>query len=241
MVTMTVWKTKKQGLMRCAIVCLTVCCACPAKPVPSPPQPPPPTVQANLVFRDEFSEYNPRWRQIGGQWIFRNDQLQQTTDNPAEGNAIMVVDTTTIADAEIVTAVRMTSSELPQYRARSDQETVDARRFVSGAGIVFRYVDDNNFYMFRLAGEEGAVFGKMLDGEWHDLVNPRASEFLPSGRIRYDEEYALRVKVEGNRIQCWVNNRAVVNKEDDSFSTGKFGLVTFRAQGQFSFIEVLEI
>jgi hypothetical protein len=93
--------------------------------------------------------------------------------------------------------------------------------------------------MFRLAGEEGAVLGKMVDGQWQDLANPRAADFL-SSLIRMDTPYSLRVRAQGRRIQTWVNDRAVASLEDGSFTTGRVGLITFRTQAAFASIKVVE-
>ena len=74
---------------------------------------------------------------------------------------------------------------------------------------------------------------------WHELANPRAADFAGT-RLRTDVSYRLRVRVAGNRIQCFINDKAVVNLEDDSLSVGRVGLTTFRSQAIFAGLRVSE-
>jgi hypothetical protein len=108
-----------------------------------------------------------------------------------------------------------------------------------GAGIIFRMKDRDNFYMFRLAGEEGAVLGKMVNGKWTDLANPRSTDNLP-GRVRFSGSnwYRLKVKVYDKRILCYINDSAVVSYEDNEFGLGHFGLCTFKARADFDYIRI---
>jgi hypothetical protein len=104
---------------------------------------------------------------------------------------------------------------------------------------VFRYQDERNFYMFRTAGEEGVVLGKVVDGEWQELANPRALDFA-GVLLKSDTHYRLRVRVVGNRIQAWVGDKAVANVVDDSLGTGRVGLATFRSKAAFAALRIIE-
>ncbi|MCK5681624.1 hypothetical protein KAI46_12525 [bacterium] len=162
--------------------------------------------------------------------------LKQHSEDDRALNAIMYISTPQISNATIETKTRMnfdlslgiTESELKRYR------------YFIGTGIVFRLVDQNNFYMFRLAGEEGCVLGKMVDGRWVDLKNPRRLNFLEGGRIKANNWYTLKVTVDGNNIQCFINGSPVINYNDleSEFSLGHFGLVTFKCFGDFEYIKV---
>lgn len=192
----------------------------------------------HVLLADDFNQYNPQWRTVRGQWAVQDGSAIQVRDDAREQNAIMYFDPLIVADAEVATAVKM-SATLPQFPTPEDGARINELRRIAGAGLVFRYQDENNFYMFRLAGEDGAVLGKMVDGQWQDIVNPRAADF-GGALIKMDTEYALRVRVQGRRIECWINGRAVANLEDSSFSTGRVGLVTFRTRAAFSSIRVVE-
>ena len=193
---------------------------------------------SSLLFADEFNSYNPRWRQVRGQWSISDGSLRQTRDDVRDLNAVFYYDPLTIADADIATEATMVV-DLPQFLTRADEELSNVKRRVAGAGIVFRYRDENNFYLFRTAGEEGAVLGKVVDGDWRELANPRAANFA-GARLKMDTPYTLRVRVAGKRIQCWIAGQAVANLEDESFMTGRVGLTTFRSRASFAFVKVTE-
>jgi hypothetical protein len=193
---------------------------------------------ASPLFSDDFATHNPRWRQVRGQWSVLGGSLLQIRDDVRELNTIMYYDPLTIADAEITAETTMIA-DLPQFLTAADEELLNVKRRIAGAGIAFRYQDENNFYLFRTAGEEGVVLGKVVNGEWAELANPRAADFA-GARLKMDTPYMLRVRVSGRRIQCWIGDRAVANLEDDSFSTGRIGLTTFRSKASFSFVRVVE-
>jgi hypothetical protein len=220
------------------VAALAMGCGSAQMPPPAPPAPPPPTSSEKVLLHDDFDQQNPQWRQVRGQWAVTNGQAVQVRDDAREQNTIMFFDPLSIADADITTVVSM-QARLPQFQTAGDAELIEARRRIAGAGLVFRYQNENNFYMFRLAGEDGAVLGKMQDGRWTDLANPRAADFSGSP-IKVDTPYRLRVRTQGRRIQCWINDRAIVSLEDPTFSTGRVGLVTFRTQASFDSIHVVE-
>lgn len=205
---------------------------------PAAPPAPPPASGEKVLLHDDFDQQNPQWRQVRGQWAVQGGQAVQVRDDAREQNTIMFYDPLSIADAEISSVVTM-QARLPQFQTAGDTELIEARRRIAGAGLVFRYQNENNFYMFRLAGEDGAVLGKMHDGQWTDLINPRAADFSGS-LLKIDTPYTLRVRAQGRRIQCWINDRAIANLEDSSFTTGRVGLVTFRTQASFQSIHVIE-
>ncbi len=223
------------ALVALPLLTLTGCASAP----PAPPVPPaPPSNQEKVIFADDFRQYNPQWRQVRGQWAVVQGRLLQTRDDARELNTVMFYDPIVVADAEITTQATMLA-DMPQFLTADDQELLKTKRQVAGAGIVFRYQDENNFYLFRLAGEDGVVLGKVVRGQWSELINPRAMDFAGM-LLKMDTPYALRVRVQGNRIQCWVADKAVANLEDTSFSTGRFGLSTFRSKAAFTSIRVVE-
>jgi hypothetical protein len=101
--------------------------------------------------------------------------------------------------------------------------------------------------MFRLAGEEGCVLGRMVDGKWYNFVNPRRAKFLEGGRIKPNYWYALKVKVIGNNIQCFINDSPVINYSDfeskggkEPITVGHLGLATFKCFADFEYINVYQ-
>lgn len=207
------------------------------------------------LFCDPFNSYVAGWKQVRGKWEYErvldgDYVLHQKSDSSRERNALMYFDNLNIADVDISTAVNM-DFDFPQVAIAEDEPRIRRLRRVAGAGIVFRLQDENNFYMFRTAGEEGMVLGKMVDGEWTDLANPRAEDYL-TGKLGYAGWYGLRVRVRAERIQCWIvelateagwpveRAQAVVSVRDNTFSTGRTGLATFEVRSKFSFFRLEE-
>ncbi len=213
--------------------------ACAAHRMPAAPMPPaPPTSRERVLLADNFQQYNPRYRQVRGQWALLGGKLVQTRDDARELNTVMFYDPLTVADAEITADVTMLV-DMPQFQSPDDLDLVNSKRRIAGAGLVFRYQDENNFYLFRTAGEDGVVLGKVVNGVWSELANPRAADFAGT-LLKMDTPYTLRVRVVGNRIQCWIADKAVANLEDAALSTGRVGLATFRSRAAFQELRVIE-
>ena len=196
----------------------------------------PPTEK--VLLAEDFETYSPHWRQVRGQWALVGGDLLQARDDARELNAMMFFDPLNVADADITTEVTVLN-DLPQHLTVGDDDLMVAKRRIAGAGVVFRYQDENNFYLFRTAGEEGVVLGKVIDGQWHELATPRAADFAGLF-LRTDTPYTLRVRVVGNRIQAWIGDKAVINMEDGSIGTGRVGLATFRSKAAFTALRVVE-
>jgi hypothetical protein len=191
-----------------------------------------------VLLSESFDNYDPHWRQVRGHWALVEGNLLQARDDARELNAVMFNDSVSVADADITTEVS-TLLDMPQVILASDDELLRTKRRVAGAGLVFRYQDEDNFYLFRTAGEEGVVLGKVVNGEWHELANPRAADFA-GVMLKSGTPYTLRVRIVGNRIQAWIGDRAVANIEDDSLGTGRIGLATFRSKASFSALRIVE-
>jgi hypothetical protein len=221
-----------------SLLCVSVAACGPKTTVVQQPAPPP-ALNEKVLLSDNFQRPDPRWRQVRGQWGVTSGKLTQVRDDSRELNTVFYYDPLIIADAEITLAGAMMMADMPQFMTAADQELLRTKRQIAGAGIDFRYQDENNFYLFRTAGEDGLVLGKLVNGEWHDLANPRAADFA-GVLLKMDTPYQLRVRVSGKNIQCWIADKAVANLEDSQFSTGRIGLSTFRSKASFGSIRVVE-
>jgi len=212
------------------------------KTAPPPPPPAPAEIGPKMIFFDNFTSHKNEWQQLSGIWQWdANGFLLQRTSDPRQINCLVYIQNPQISDATIETMVRI-KPDLPATLTDSDQDKqlLYNVRYIIGAGIVFRMQDRDNYYMFRLAGEEGSVLGKMVDGEWKDMANPRTADFLTGQRVKFAESnwYRLKVEVYGNRIVCSINDVPVINKTDDTYGLGKVGLVTFKTFADFKNIKV---
>jgi hypothetical protein len=209
------------------------------------PQTAPPAVDTarDVIFYDNFSQIQGTWQQVSGIWETLDGHLIQKTDDPRHLNAIRYIQTPRIADATIETEVRIRPYRPEQWTSSpADEQLARNIRYIIGAGIVFRMQDPDNFYMFRLAGEEGAVLGRMIDGQWNepDLCNPRVRDFLEGSRIgfRRDNWYRLKVEAYGSRMTVFINGEPVCSAVDATFTIGHVGLVTFKTAADFDYVKV---
>jgi hypothetical protein len=202
------------------------------------------SIAPKTIYYDSFNSVKSEWQQMNGIWETRTDTGYriQKNDDPAHLNAISYVQTPRVVDATIEALVRVNPAHA-QYMNPSvplDAEKINTLRYTMGAGIVFRLQDQQNYYMFRLAGEEGAVVGKMVNGEWFDLCNPRVRGILEGSRIgfRSDNWYRLRLDAYGRRITAYINDEPVCDVQDGTFTIGQVGLVTFKTAADFDYFQV---
>ncbi len=89
-------------------------------------------------------------------------------------------------------------------------------------GIIFRYVDDNNYYRFDISPDGFFLLTKFENGEWHTLVDWTASDAINTGQTTN----VLKVSAFGNEIAVFANGQELSRITDDSFSAGNFGFFT---------------
>jgi Domain of Unknown Function (DUF1080) len=99
-----------------------------------------------------------------------------------------------------------------------------------GGGIVWRYQDNNNYYIARMNPlEDNFRVYKVVDGK-------RSKEFqdvtvkVPSG-----EWHTIKINQVGNHIECFLDDKKQLDVKDDSITkAGKVGLWT-KADAQTHF------
>ena len=204
-----------------------------------------------VIFTDNFApaatEMRNLWQNNGkGSWMVQgpisslqgceDGCLSQNSEDPRALNAIDFLLSPSMSNGTIETMVRYSYD----LSVAESQERLNNLKSFIGAGIVFRMTDVNNFYMFRLAGEEGVVLGKMVNGNWTDLANPRRVDFLHGDKFRPKTWYKLKVKANGDRIEAFINDNPVIQTTDSSFTVGRLGLTTFKTVADFEYIKLTE-
>jgi len=89
------------------------------------------------------------------------------------------------------------------------------------SGVIFRHLDDDNFYLFGVGNDGLFSLRKKVDGEWQDL-----QEWLESDAILGEERSVntLGILAQGEEIHLLINDEAVASLTDDQFSSGNMGL-----------------
>ncbi len=203
------------------------------------------------------------WVTPRGHWIWqRNTQglpgcedgcLKQQSVDPRMTNAFAYVKTPHVANGVIEAKVRFVN-ENTAYSVNMLEMITKA-----GAGIMFRMKDESTYYLFRLAGDRGAVLGiasKEFEDGWCDLDNPRSIDFLEGGNVRFNEWYNLKVELSGASITCYINETPIIsvnlrdlpepmtpckaraNKVAAKMTVGGFGVTTWKSMADFEYIKV---
>ena len=159
---------------------------------------------------------------LAGAWEVREDPnapsgskvLRQTSADPTSYRfPVCVYDPLTLTDGEISVRFKPLSGEVDQ-----------------AGGIVWRYRDEDNYYVVRAnALEDNVVLYKMEHGKRSDLKPVGAGWFtygekadVPSGK--WSE---LHVVARGSRFEVSLNGAALFVVDDDTFAgSGKVGLWT---------------
>jgi len=100
-------------------------------------------------------------------------------------------------------------------------------------GVLFRCVDYDNLYYFRVSNLGDAGLYMSRDGQWVELVAPTYTSALLPG-----QENLLRVVADGPRFSFWINGEYVFQITDDSLTTGNIGVAAeLMNQGDEAIVE----
>jgi hypothetical protein len=91
----------------------------------------------------------------------------------------------------------------------------------NGFGVVLRYVDSDNFYIFAVSSDGQYTFGYYLDNTWTQVIPWTPSDAINQG----DSTNKLSVACKGNHFILSVNGTIVEDLTDDTFSAGDIGLM----------------
>jgi hypothetical protein len=140
--------------------------------------------------------------------------LAQTSINPGPVFNLCIMEGTKYKDVDMSVAFKAVAG-------KGDQ----------GGGLVWRCQDNNNYYITRMNPlEDNFRFYKVVDGKRKELVSRDIK--LESGKW-----HTLRVVHKGDKIQCYLNGKLLIETTDDTFlQAGKVGLWT-KADAQTYFAD----
>jgi hypothetical protein len=163
------------------------------------------------VFVDDFAATTvDQWTHSGtGQWTFSGGAFAQNSAG-AEARAVIG---------------GKTSDQVVQARVRQVAWSTagTAERW---AGLLARYVDDNNYYYLHLRSGGTVSLRKLVNG----TITTLASAPLA---VSLNTQYALRLEVVGNQLRGYVNGNLLLQATDSSLASGISGLMTNKAAAQF--------
>lgn len=186
-------------------------------------------------FEDFFTNELRKWDALTCCWQivgYEDGKLLRQKADDAKGNTRVVVAERKFASAAIETRVRFAG--YPHV----SQSKADLERL--GAGIMFAYHDENNYYLFRLAGDDKAVLGKVVGGKWIAIKDKVAR--TPATPAITDVEkapwYILKVVVTPDAITCYVDDSAVFTAHGEKPESGRVGFTTFHAVADFAYLKI---
>ena len=141
--------------------------------------------------------------------------LAQTAESPSSMFNICVLEDSKYKDVEL-------SVSFKAIAGKKDQ----------GGGFVWRYQDNNNYYICRMNPlEDNYRVYKVVDGK-------RSAQFQDAeAKVPVGEWHTLKVKMEGDHIQCFLDGKKYLDVKDDSIKeAGKVGLWS-KADAQSHFDE----
>lgn len=97
-------------------------------------------------------------------------------------------------------------------------------------GVIFRRVDNNNFYLFNVSSDGYYGLRMLVDDEWEEIIQWDRTDAIGSVE---GSSNRLGVLARGPRISLYVNNTLLGEVADDTFSAGKIALAagTFEEAG----------
>jgi hypothetical protein len=148
------------------------------------------------------------------QWEIRKDQsaptqpyvlAQVSNDGTNDRSPLVIYDKVSFRDGDI-------SVRLKPVGGREDQ----------GGGLVWRYRDENNYYLVRAdALQRNVTVFKVENGRRSQILS------RPSRDLAINGWSILKISARGNRFQVYVDHRRILQGQDNTFSgSGKAGLCT---------------
>jgi hypothetical protein len=86
--------------------------------------------------------------------------------------------------------------------------------------VIFRYVDDRNFYRADISGDGYYALFKYKDGKWTKL-----QDYVESSAVKQDKSTNhLQIVAKGNQFTLNVNGQPVKTFTDNDFPSGNIGV-----------------
>ena len=168
----------------------------------------------NALFFDDFVE------ESGCGWL----QFSSGGNSAEIADGVLRVGTTTTG------AVAWTN---PQIDVSDAELSVQARQISdsndNGYGLICRYSDDENFYVFLISGDGFYAIGKYVS-ESPDIIYLTGSapiHYTASDAINQGiSTNLLRATCDGNQLSLTVNGQPLISVTDNSHTAGDVGVIT---------------
>jgi S1-C subfamily serine protease len=176
--------------------------------VVAPPEPERPLVEApsnagEVLFFDDFSDPASGW------YAFTDKGYSSRY----EGGQLVI-------DVDVKTTAAWTTLDQEYTDVDFEVETTKLGGPDDNAfGVILRYQDESNFYLFEISSDGFYQILLKKDDEWINLV-----EWTETDLINLGDRNVIAAEAQGNRFSMFINGVQVNQVNDDSFGTGRVGL-----------------
>lgn len=172
-------------------------------------------IKENVPFASAFEPDDPtnsHWSQDSRDAVRQSeiaDGLYKLTLNEAQAAMTPIVKNGSLYDDSQIT-----------MRVLIDHQALEG---VRSYGIIFRFVDASNYYLFEIYSSGSYGLWKAEQGEWKSLLED--AMLVPSAAIApIDDAITVQVIAQGETITGLVNGEELVSLLDSSFQSGGVGI-----------------
>jgi hypothetical protein len=164
------------------------------------------TMAADPTFTDSFTRDN-------GNWSLDSDE---TVTYELKGRKLHIT-----VNKENWLGWTIYNGEAPADFLVAVDGTVPEGSPVGEYGLVFRSVDDSNFYIAALSTDGYFGVWKNIDGEWAAIADWTSSDLID---LSPEAVNRLALLVTGQQFTLYINDVPATTVEDDTFAEGELGL-----------------
>ncbi|MGG1552034.1 right-handed parallel beta-helix repeat-containing protein [Paenibacillus ferrarius] len=171
------------------------------------------------LFSDDFEDGNSTgWTPVNGTWSVVTDGTKVLKQTSSSNEAITYAGDASWANYAVKADIKLNNNAID-----------------TGSGILARYVDNNNFYMFRLNLPGKVQLYKRVGGTFTLLSQVNDSSIMSN------TTYTLKLELNGSTLTGYVNGIAKITVTDATFSSGKIGARSFNQPFSIDNVSVTEI
>ncbi len=201
----------------------------------TPTATPTPEVHAWNFDEDKAGAVAAGWKAVEGDWQVIADPSAPSKPNTFGLPAGRLFKSLTNALEYYPMTIQTDPTEYSDFTLEAQFKSAGGRFDCSG-GLLFRYVDDKNYYLLS-AGCPSDYFAlsRMTNGQ----VVPLKQSVVPTDK---DTWYRLKVKAEGGHFMCYDNDKMIFDFDDSKIAKGKIGLwARDDSQAQFDDVKLTVI
>ena len=198
----------------------------------TPTATPTPEVHVWNFDQDQAGAVPAGWKPLEGDWQVIADPSAPSKPNTFGLPAGRLLKSLTNALEYYPMAIQTDPTEYSDFTLEAQFKSAGGRFDCSG-GLIFRFVDDKNFYLLS-AGCPSDYFAlsRMTNGQ----IVPLKQSVVPTDK---DTWYRLKVRVEGGHFMCYDDDKMIFDFDENKIAKGRIGLwARDDSQAQFDDVKI---